>query len=106
MEEFFRDMACSLADLGMVRLSSLTLDGAPVAMVLCFENEGTTFLYNSGYDPSFAHLAVGLLSKVCAIRDAIERGKATFDFLRGDEEYKRHLGGESRRVLTLRMEQR
>jgi CelD/BcsL family acetyltransferase involved in cellulose biosynthesis len=46
---------------------------------------------------------VGLLSKVYALRDSIERGKRTFDFLRGDEEYKRHLGGVPRAVLTLRL---
>jgi len=104
MAAFFREMACSLADLGMLRLSSLLFDGKVAAMVLCFENEGATFLYNSGYDPAFGQLAVGLLSKVWAIRDAIERGKRVFDFLRGDEDYKRHLGGEPRRVLTLRMQ--
>jgi CelD/BcsL family acetyltransferase involved in cellulose biosynthesis len=103
MEAFFRDLAATFADLGLARLSTLTLDGHEGAMVFAFENEHTTFLYNSGYDPAFAHLAVGLLSKAEAIRDAIARGKPTFDFLRGEEEYKRRLGGEPREVLTLRL---
>lgn len=106
MEGFFRDLGTSLSKIGMLRLSSLVLDGKATAMVLSFENEDGVFLYNSGYDPAFGHLAVGLLSKVFAIRDAIDRGKRFFDFLRGDEEYKRHLGGEPRRVLRLVMEQR
>lgn len=105
MEAFFRDLAGSFAALGMLRLSTLSLDGTSTAMLLAFENGDTTFLYNSGYDPAFSHLAVGLLSKVLAIQDAIERGKTVFDFLRGDETYKRDLGGVPLPVVTLHLEQ-
>jgi CelD/BcsL family acetyltransferase involved in cellulose biosynthesis len=101
MEAFFRDIAVTFAALGMVRLSTLSLDGVAAAMLFIFENETTTFLYNSGYDPRFAPLAAGLLSKVYAIQDSIARGKQSFDFLRGDEEYKHHLGGQPRQVLRL-----
>lgn len=100
---FFRDLALTFGDLGVARLGTLTVDGASGAMVFCFEDETTTYLYNSGYDPAFSHFAVGLVSKAYAIRDSIERGKTTFDFLRGAEEYKRHLGGVPRPVLTLRL---
>ncbi len=100
---YFRDLAGTFGELGIARLGTLSLDGRSVAMVFCFEDETTTYLYNSGYDPEFAHAAVGLLSMVYAIRDSIARGKSVFDFLRGDEEYKRHLGGVPRDVLTLRL---
>jgi CelD/BcsL family acetyltransferase involved in cellulose biosynthesis len=106
MEAFFRDIAGTFAKLGMARLSTLRLDGAETAMLFSFENDATVFLYNSGYDPAFAHLAVGLLSKAYAIEDAIARGKRTFDFLRGEEEYKRRLGGVPAQVYTLRMGER
>lgn len=105
METFFRDLAATFAGLGMLRLSSLMLDGVTVAMTLAFENGETTYLYNSGYDPAFAHLAVGLLSKVYAIRDSIERGKRVFDLLRGDETYKRELGGQPVALVTLTLRQ-
>lgn len=101
MEAFFRDLAATFAALGMMRLSTLTLDGAEIAMTLAFEDEEAVYLYNSGYDPAFAHLAAGLVSKAWAIRDACERGKRRFDFLRGEEEYKRRLGGVEREILTL-----
>lgn len=106
MEAFFRDLARTMGAEGSARLCTLVLDGAPVAMVFCFENEETIYLYNSGYDPAYAPLAVGLLSKAHAIRDAIGRGKRVFDFLRGEEEYKRRLGGVQARVLTLSLRQR
>lgn len=105
MEAFFRDLAHSLGALGMARLATLSLDCEAAAMIFCFESEDTVFLYNSGYDPRFAPLAVGLLSKAYAIRDAIERRKREFDFLRGEEEYKRRLGGEPGPIVTLTLAQ-
>lgn len=103
MEAFFRDLARTFAPLGMLHLGVLTLDGAEIAMTLSFENEVGVYLYNSGYDPAYSYLSVGLVSKAMALEDAIERGKRRFDFLRGDEEYKRRLGGVDREVVTVRL---
>jgi CelD/BcsL family acetyltransferase involved in cellulose biosynthesis len=52
------------------------------------------FLYNNGYDPQHSLLSLGLVSKVLSIKEGIERGRSRFDFLKGDEEYKRRLGGK------------
>jgi CelD/BcsL family acetyltransferase involved in cellulose biosynthesis len=104
MEAFFRDLAATFADLGMARLATLALDGIPAAMTFSFEHAGVTYLYNSGYDPAHAGLSVGLLSKALGLRDAIERGQRRFDFLRGDEAYKHHLGGVPREVVTLELQ--
>jgi CelD/BcsL family acetyltransferase involved in cellulose biosynthesis len=101
MEAFFRDLAATFAPLGMMRLGRLSLDGRPIALLFAFEDERGVYLYNSGFDPEFGRLAAGLLSKAYAIRDAITRGKRTFDFLRGEEDYKKRLGGEPRDVLRL-----
>ena len=103
MEAFFRDLGATFGALGMLRLSTLTLDGDEVAMTLSFETPDALYLYNSGYDPEYAHLSVGLVSKAFAIREAIALGKQRFDFLRGDEEYKRRLGGVDREVVTVRL---
>lgn len=105
MEAFFRDLGATFGGLGMARLATLKLDGTPVARTFSFENATTEFLYNCGFDPDFAHLAVGLASKAYAIENAIRRGKTRFDFLRGDEEYKRRLGGVPRQVYTLTLRQ-
>lgn len=106
METFFRALAREFAPRGQLALGLTTLDGRPAGVTLTFEFGGTVFLYNSGYDPALAHLAPGLISKAWAIRDAIERGVRRFDFLRGDEEYKRRLGGQPRQLLRLRLEDR
>ncbi|MGD9933446.1 MAG: GNAT family N-acetyltransferase [Dehalococcoidia bacterium] len=93
MEAYFRDVAATFAPLGLLRLGTLSLDGVAVAMLFAFADERGLYLYNSGFDPGRANLAVGLLSKAHAIRDAIDGGKTVFDFLRGDEDYKHRLGG-------------
>jgi CelD/BcsL family acetyltransferase involved in cellulose biosynthesis len=93
MERFFRDMAATLADDGLIRLFMMELDGRPVASVLCFDCCQQLHLYNSGFDPDLSSLSVGLLSKVLCLETAIEEGKTCLDFLRGSEPYKYDLGG-------------
>ena len=43
------------------------------------------------------------LEKALLVRDAIERGQSAVDFLRGTEVYKRHLGGQPREIVTVRL---
>jgi CelD/BcsL family acetyltransferase involved in cellulose biosynthesis len=104
-EPFFRAIALAMAGAGLGRLSTLVLDGEPTGMTLAFENPETVYLYNSGYDPSFARISAGLVSKAWVIRSAIECGKQTFDFLRGHEDYKHNLGGEPRPILSFTLRQ-
>jgi CelD/BcsL family acetyltransferase involved in cellulose biosynthesis len=101
VEAFFRDLAVRMAGLGLVRLGTLRVGDAAAATLLCFESRSTLALYNSGFDPASTGLACGLLSKAEAVRWAIAEGKETFDFLRGDEEYKRRLGGRPRQVVAV-----
>lgn len=93
MESFFRLLADTMAQIGLLRLGVLELDEKPLAEIMCFDYNGCIYLYNSGYDPQYTALSAGLLSKVLAIKDSIEKGKSRFDFLKGAETYKYHLGG-------------
>ncbi len=102
-EAFFRDVATGLSEHGLARIATLTFDGRPAARIFALEGGGATMLYNSGYDPALSQLAVGLLSKALLVRDAIERGRSAVDFLRGTEPYKRHLGGQPRDIVTVRL---
>ena len=98
MGRFFHRMTRALSDEGLIRLYELELDAKPVASVLCFDQGSQLYLYNSGYDPEYASLAVGLASKALCLRDAIESGGRCVDFLRGHEPYKYDLGGKDRAV--------
>jgi CelD/BcsL family acetyltransferase involved in cellulose biosynthesis len=66
-----------------------------------FDYEGSYLLYNSGYDPGYSHLSVGLLNKALSIKDAVERGRESFEFLRGTERYKYDLGAQDRAIYRL-----
>ncbi|MAE10645.1 MAG: hypothetical protein CL876_01770 [Dehalococcoidales bacterium] len=93
-ESFFRALAATLTETGLLKLGVLELDDLPTATILYFDYDGGTYLYNSGYDPEYDFLSAGLLSKVLCIRESILAGKKKFDFLKGDETYKYHLGGK------------
>jgi len=93
MESFFRSLADKLAKAGVLRLGILELDTVPTAMVMCFDYNDCTYLYNSGYDLQYNSLSVGLLCKVLCIKESIQEGKKRFDFLKGGETYKYQLGG-------------
>ncbi len=93
MESFFRSLADTMAEAGLLRLGILEVDTLPTAMIMCFDYNEKMYLYNSAYNPQYNSLSVGLLSKVLCIKDSIQRGRKRFDFLKGAEAYKYHLGG-------------
>ncbi|MCJ7605673.1 MAG: GNAT family N-acetyltransferase [Dehalococcoidales bacterium] len=93
METFFRSLAAALAESGILRIGVLELDARPIASVICFDYANCRYLYNCGYDPQYTGVSAGLISKIFTIKDCIENGIGTFDFLKGEEAYKHHLGG-------------
>lgn len=92
-EEFFRRIVERTLTDGQLRLQRLEVDGEPIAAIMAFDHEGRRLLYNSGFRHAYGHLSAGLMLKALSIKDAIERGLTYFDFLRGPEPYKYHLGG-------------
>jgi CelD/BcsL family acetyltransferase involved in cellulose biosynthesis len=94
MASYFSLLADTMAKAGLLKLGVLELDSRPLAAIMCFDYQDCIYLYNSGYDPNYVSLSAGLLSKVLAIKDSIEKGKKKFDFLKGAEIYKSHLGGQ------------
>jgi CelD/BcsL family acetyltransferase involved in cellulose biosynthesis len=94
MSGFFRNLIGELAQHGMLRLYFLYVEEQPAATVLCFDYNGTRYLYNSGYDAHYRDLSVGILSKILSIKKGIESGCRTYDFLKGAEGYKKRIGGQ------------
>ncbi|MBI4288654.1 MAG: GNAT family N-acetyltransferase [Chloroflexi bacterium] len=93
-EAFFRQLYQATGERGWLRLYFMELDGRRVAAAFCFNFNGTLYLYNSGFEPAYQGLSVGLLCKVLSIQTAISEGERAYDFLRGAEDYKAHLGGK------------
>lgn len=92
---FFERIARSFIELGWLRLHFLEVGGEAVASTFGFELEDTFYLYNSAYEPEARRLSPGLILVSNLIEDAIDRGLAVFDFLRGPERYKYQLGSEA-----------
>ncbi len=103
MESFFRTVIVALAARGMVRLWTLDAAGRAVAAFICLEWAGTVGLYNSGFDTGMAALSPGIVLLAHVIRDAIERGSARFDFLRGEEPYKLAFGARPEDLCRIRV---
>lgn len=100
-EKFFLDMARELASRDQFRLYFLEVDGEKVAACICFDYGDDFLLYNSGYEPAYSRLSVGLINKALSIRTAIEENRKVFNFLKGNERYKYNLGGRDEAVFHM-----
>jgi CelD/BcsL family acetyltransferase involved in cellulose biosynthesis len=98
MVGFFDDLARMCSDHGWLRLGFITAQSQPVSTIMAFEYGDWFGLYNSGYDPAYEYLSVGLLLKALAVEYAIKAGKTCYDFLQGSERYKYDLGGKDTEV--------
>jgi CelD/BcsL family acetyltransferase involved in cellulose biosynthesis len=101
-EKFFTRIAVELAEEDSTRLRFLELNGERVATSLSFVCRDVRYLYNSGYNPAQSKLSVGLLNHALTIKASIDEGLRVFDFMRGNEAYKYHLGGIDRQVFALK----
>lgn len=99
MGSFFRAVIDEAAATRILRLGILELNGSPQAVTLGFEYGNEIYLYNSGYNPQYRLLSVGVISKYYHIKHSIESGKKRFDFLKGSEKYKFHLGGKETSIF-------
>ena len=104
-ERFFYGISERMAQLGFLRLYFMEIDGQTVATSLCFDYASSRLLYNSGYDPDYSYYSVGLLLNALCLREAIGQGIGYFDFLRGPEAYKHHLGGQQRNLYYMVLKQ-
>jgi CelD/BcsL family acetyltransferase involved in cellulose biosynthesis len=102
MRGFFHAIARATADRGWLHLSFIEMNGHRTAGMMSFDYTNSRYLYNSGFDgEQFGHLSPGIVLLSYSIREAIELGRCTFDFLRGDEEYKYRMGAEPVEVHEL-----
>jgi CelD/BcsL family acetyltransferase involved in cellulose biosynthesis len=104
MKGFFQAMAQVLHQHGWLQLAFIEINGNKAATMLNFDYRDSILVYNSGFDPrKYAWLSPGIVLLAYCIQHAIELGRAQFDFLRGDEEYKFRFGGQPTEVYRLLM---
>jgi CelD/BcsL family acetyltransferase involved in cellulose biosynthesis len=104
MASFFQSLANAMVQAKILKFYILELDGEPAAVSMCFDFNSTIHLYNSGFDPRFHSLSVGLLCNVLSIKEAIQNGRRKYDFLKGAETYKYRLGGREIPLYNCRIQ--
>lgn len=104
--EFHRRVVTGLTTAGLIRFDELWLDGECRSSIYALGDGDTFYYYNSGYDPAFGRLSVGLVLLGLSIKAACERGVTTYDFLRGDETYKFDWATRSNELVTMSMSNR
>jgi len=87
--QFHKQWAEKASRNGWLRLSVLRLDGEPIGAIYAMALNNTIYYYQAGFDPSKGSVSPGNLLVAHTIRRAIEHGVEHFDFMRGDESYKR-----------------
>lgn len=92
---FFERVARSFMELGWLRLDITEIADRAIASTFGFVLDGTFYLYNSAYDPDLARLSPGFVHVSELVKNSIEEGIKTFDFLRGPEKYKYQMGAQA-----------
>jgi CelD/BcsL family acetyltransferase involved in cellulose biosynthesis len=86
---FHREWAQLALRNGWLWLGVLKLEGEAVGAIYGMTMGNTVYYYQAGFDPEHSSISPGTLLVASTIRRAIEEGKEHFDFMRGDEPYKR-----------------
>lgn len=91
LEHFLRALAQCCAERGWLRLHFLCLDAKPIAHVYGFVFRNEYYAFHTSFDDSYRQLSPGAVLFGQALRDTCERGLRTFDFLGGQERWKREM---------------
>ena len=86
---FQRAWFASALSKGYLRLSVLRLEGQPIGALYAMALGQGVYYYQAGFAPTEGAISPGTLLVAYTVRQAIDEGRTRFDFLRGDEGYKR-----------------
>ncbi len=101
VRQFHKKIASLFLDTDMLRLYFLRVQGKDVATLYAFKYNNKLFHYQSGRDPKWSKEGVGGILINLVIEDAINKGYAEFDFLRGMEDYKTRLTDKKREEIDI-----
>jgi len=99
--QFHMALARRLQERDWLWLSVLTLDGQPVAARYDFVYGGKVWCMQGGWKPSLQNLNLGMIMTGEVIAWAIGRGLREYDFLGGEDHYKRRWADAERTLVDL-----
>ncbi len=95
----FHTIAQAALQAGWLKLSFLKVGKEKAAGYFNFDYNDRIWVYNSCLARKFGQLSPGIVLMGFLIQDSIEKNRKEFDLMRGDEEYKYHLGGQDRFIV-------
>lgn len=98
--EFYERLVRVLAPDGYLVFTVLKLDGTPVAFHLGFRSYGDFYWYKPSFEIRLAHVSPGEVMLRELFVMASSEGYAAFDFLRGNEPFKRRFASSNRTNLS------
>jgi CelD/BcsL family acetyltransferase involved in cellulose biosynthesis len=101
MREQMHAIARSAHADGWLQLAFVEVNGEKAAGYLNFDYMNHIWVYNSGLDFRFSGLSLGWVLLGHLLQWANENRRESFDFMRGDEQYKYRFGAVDRRVMRL-----
>ena len=101
VEAFHREFARRAAGRGWLRLWQLRVDDRAVASWYGWNVGARYAYYQAGLDPAWGRFSPGTLLLARTIRAATEERCTTYEFLLGEEQYKRRFSTDMHNVVTL-----
>jgi len=89
LERYEKEVMQLLSQKGMLRLFFLNHDGKRISAMFMYDYHGKRYFHKGAYDPDYKESRAGSLILYESIKDAFQCGLQSYDFLRGDEEYKK-----------------
>lgn len=98
---FHLKLAKKLLEEERLLLAELTADQTPIASLYGFKFKETVYYYLGGFDPNWSKHSPLSLLLLEVIKQSIEQGYKSFDFLRGREAYKEKWGATALPLFRL-----
>ncbi|MBU1349398.1 GNAT family N-acetyltransferase [Patescibacteria group bacterium] len=89
LERYERDVISVLSQKNRLRFNYMKFDERIGGVLFAYDYGQVRYFHKIGHDPDFADYSPGKILIFEAIKDAISKNIAVFDFLRGDEDYKK-----------------
>jgi CelD/BcsL family acetyltransferase involved in cellulose biosynthesis len=97
-DQMRRTIQCAF-EAGCLQMAFFTVNGAKAAAYLSFDYLNRIWVYNSGINNEFREYSPGWVLLGHLLKWANDNGRAEFDFMRGNEDYKYRFGAIDRFVV-------
>lgn len=102
IRQTFAELFAVMMNAGLLQLAFFEVEGKKVAAYAQFDYANRVWVYNSGINADDAGgLSPGWVLLAKLIERAINNGRAAYDFMQGNEDYKYRFGGQDTAVYRL-----